>query len=205
MSEPSSELEQRIRQRDSDALAQFLADNQARLRAYIESNMSAALRQKIDADDLVQETGVACLKSLPEIDLAERDLFGWLCQVAQRRIMDAGRKYINSQKRAAKREVPIDAGSKSGTDQAGLINLLVASITSPSQAFSRDQREFKLLAAMQTLPEQSQEVIRMRYVEGLPTKEIADRIGKSDGSVRVMLTRCLKKLEEALSNIDDLH
>ena len=38
------------------------------------------------------------------------------------------------------------------TGQAGLINMLVASMTSPSQAFSRDQKEFQLLQAIQCVP-----------------------------------------------------
>ena len=38
----------------------------------------------------------------------------------------------------------------------------------------------------------------MRYVENLPSKEIAQRLGKTDGAVRVMLTRSLSKLQELL-------
>jgi len=32
----------------------------------------------------------------------------------------------------------------------------------------------------------------------LPSKEIAQRLGKSDGSIRVMLTRSLARLQELL-------
>jgi len=32
----------------------------------------------------------------------------------------------------------------------------------------------------------------------LPSKEIAEKLGKSDAAVRVMLTRSLKKLQEML-------
>ncbi|MGH7129717.1 MAG: RNA polymerase sigma factor, partial [Planctomycetaceae bacterium] len=38
-----------------------------------------------------------------------------------------------------------------------------------------------------------------RYVENLPSKEIAQRLGKTDGAVRVLLSRSLGKLQELLS------
>ena len=77
--------------------------------------------------------------------------------------------------------------------------MLVNSMTTPSQAFSRNAREEKLLAALSELPEMQREALRMRYVESLPTKQIAEKLGKTDGALRVMLTRSLKKLEEIMA------
>lgn len=36
----------------------------------------------------------------------------------------------------------------------------------------------------------------MRYVDGLATKQIAERTGRSDVAVRVMLSRTVQKLQE---------
>ncbi len=71
-------------------------------------------------------------------------------------------------------------------------------MTSASQAFSRDQRQMKLLAALEKLPEDHREALRLRYLENLPSKDIAEKLGKSDGAVRVMLTRSLAKLQQIL-------
>ena len=155
------------------------------------------MRSKIEAEDLLQEVSVDCCRSVGEVDLSQREPFGWLCHVAERRIIDAHRKHFGTQKRDAAREVPL--GQQGGaTGQAAIIDLLVASITSPSKAFSRDQNELRMLAAIDTLPQEQQEAIRMRYVEGLPTKDIAERLDKSDVSVRVMLTRTIQKLQQML-------
>jgi RNA polymerase sigma-70 factor (ECF subfamily) len=85
--------------------------------------------------------------------------------------------------------------------------MLVASITSPSAAFSRKQKEFKLVEALNQLNEEQQNVLQMRYGQGLPSKEIASKIGKSDGATRVLITRSLKKLEgileQATANVDN--
>ena len=83
--------------------------------------------------------------------------------------------------------------------QAELVELLAASLTTPSAAFSRDQREQVLQQALSSLAPAAREAIRLRYLENLPSKEIAARLGKSDGAVRVLLTRTLRQLESELA------
>lgn len=83
------------------------------------------------------------------------------------------------------------------------MDLLVASITSPSQAFSRGAKEMKLLVALESLPAENREAIRLKYVEGLPTKEIAEQLDKSDVAVRVMISRSMVKLQELLKHEDE--
>ncbi len=59
-----------------------------------------------------------------------------------------------------------------------------------------------MLAAIDTLPEDQREALRLRYLVGLPSKEIAQKLGKTDGAVRVMLSRSLAKLQEMLAETD---
>ncbi len=189
----------KVRDGDGQALADFIVAKRPQLLAFIDRRLGAAVRRKIEADDLFQETSAEAIRSIGEVDLADRDPFNWLCQVAERRIIDAHRRFFGSQKRDAGREVSLNAGgSTSDTSRPGLINLLVASMTSASQAFSRDQRQMKLLAALEKLPEDHREALRLRYLENLPSKDIAEKLGKSDGAVRVMLTRSLAKLQQIL-------
>lgn len=77
-------------------------------------------------------------------------------------------------------------------------NMLVASITTPSQKFSRNVRELRLQAALAELPDEQQELLRLRYVEGLASKEIALRLDKGDGAVRVSLSRAVHHLQQVL-------
>ena len=53
---------------------------------------------------------------------------------------------------------------------------------------------------LEKLPEEQREALRLRYVENLPSKQIAEQLGKTDAAVRVMLTRSLKKLQELLGD-----
>jgi len=196
----SDERLARIRARDPHALASFIESHRPQLMAFIEREVGASLRRKVEPEDVFQETSAEALRALPTVELGDRDPFSWLCQIAERRIIDLARRFFGAQKRDAGREVPLGAGGGSDTHQAGLINLLVASMTTPTQAFSRNAREVKLREALEKLPSEQREALRLRYIENLPSKQIAERLGKTDAAVRVMLTRSLKKLHELLED-----
>lgn len=197
MAEPVDPIVSRIRAGDRHALTELLALRRPQLLAFIARSMSDALRARLEPQDILQEVSLSALNSLPELAASDRDPFRWLCRLAERRIIDAHRKLIGSKKRSSRREVPLQhAADQTGAGE--FIDLLVASITSPSQAFSRQHRELQLQQAFEQLPLDCREALRLRYVEGLPSKAIAARLGKSDGAVRVMLTRSVNRLRAIL-------
>ena len=197
MNDVAAALIERIRKHDRDALVEFIELRRMQLLAFIDKNLSAALRSKVEAADILQEVSLSAVSSLEEIDLGERDPFGWLCQLAERRIVDAHRKLVAAQKRSTDRERPAQSAADD-TQKGGFIDMLVVTMTTPSGAFSREQRELRLAEALKSLPEECQSALRLRYVDGLPSKEIAARLGKTDGATRVLLTRSLAKLQDLL-------
>lgn len=196
------ELIERIKSGDREALGEFIELRMPQLTAFIEKRMSDRLRSKVEPADILQELTVAALTALDDVELGDRDPFGWLCQQAERRIIDAHRHHFGAQKRAAHGEVGLHA-PVGGQEQGQLVDLISASLTSPSGAFSRQQKEFHMLEALASLPEDAREALRLRYLEGLPSKEIAERLGKTDGATRVLLTRSLNKLQEILGRNSD--
>lgn len=187
----------RIHTGDQEALVEFLNAARPRLMGYVHGQLGTGLRAKIEPEDIAQEVTVEALRTFGKFDLGDRDPFSWLCQLAERRIIDAHRRYFGAQKRAGNREVRLNSPA-ADSQHAGLIDLLVASMTTASQAFSRNQRQHLLIEALAKLPPEQRDALRLRYVEGLPSKEIAAQLGKTDGAVRVMLTRALRVLQEML-------
>lgn len=57
--------------------------------------------------------------------------------------------------------------------------------------------------ALTMLPEDHQEVIRLRVILALPTADVAAWMGRSEGAVRVLLHRALKSLREQLPDAED--
>jgi len=74
-------------------------------------------------------------------------------------------------------------------------------MTSPSAAMSQDIRLFRMQQAISELSEEQRTVVRMRYVEGLTSKKIAEALGKTDVAIRVLLSRSMRHLEKQLEDV----
>jgi RNA polymerase sigma-70 factor (subfamily 1) len=188
-------LAQGVRLRDTVALAAYMERRRPALLAFIEQRLGAGLRRKLEPQDVLQELAIKALHDLPQTDLTGRDPFSWLCHLAGQCIVD-GHRHFAAGKRAAAREVPGNVPAGEGSQD--FVALLAASLTSPSQAVQRNERQARLQEALAVLPEEQREVLRLRYVEGLATKEIAQKLGKSDVATRVLLTRLVHRLQELL-------
>jgi len=184
----------RFKSGDPEAFAKYLMANQGKLLAFIHKRMSPRLRQKVEAEDILQEVCSSALKSLGKCEL-DGDPMGWLYELAERRIRDAHRFHFESQKRAAGQEVGMGAAENS---RGKFEDRLVSSITSPSMKVAKNREEQHLAAAIDRLGETQREAIRLKYIEKLPSKEIAQRLGKSDGAVRVMLARAMEELKKMM-------
>ena len=141
------------------------------------------------------DSAVKALRELPKTDFTTLEPFGWLCHLAEQCIVD-GHRHFSAGKRASSREmsgnIPVGEGSQD------LVALLAASMTTPTQAVVRNEREQRLLDALATFPDEHREVLRLRYVDGLATKDIAARVHKSDVAIRVLLSRLIHRLQELL-------
>jgi RNA polymerase sigma-70 factor (ECF subfamily) len=58
------------------------------------------------------------------------------------------------------------------------------------------------LEALASLPLDYQEVIRLRVAMALPTPSVAEWMGRSEVSVRVLLHRALKALRKKVEEVD---
>ena len=76
--------------------------------------------------------------------------------------------------------------------------MLGVTLTTPSMAAVRDERQERLAAVIASFPSEHREALRLRYGEGLPTKEVAQRRGKTDVAIRVLLARLVRRLQDLL-------
>ena len=52
---------------------------------------------------------------------------------------------------------------------------------------------------MARLPERERDIVILRFYSGLPSREVAARMGLSDGNVRYLQTQALRKLRAMLA------
>ena len=196
-----SELIERIRNDDVEALASYLELQKNRLTGLLRMIAGQHLQQVMELDDLLQDISTSAITTLPKISKdASFDVDSWLEQLARRRVVDAHRRHFGAQKRSAAKQRNFSQMEASTNAAANLEQLLIASMTSPSMAVSRDMRLAKVQQALTQLSEDQQQVIRLRYVENLTTREIAAQLSKTDVAIRVMLSRTIKQLEASLKD-----
>ena len=198
MNEETISYADRIHSGETDALFEYIENRRPQLIAFINRNMGDRLRTKIEPEDVLQEAALSCLKSFGEIDFSKIDMFSWICQQCQRRIVDSHRHFFAAKKRDAAKEIALSGGSGGEEGDLGFEGLIAASITTPSAAFSKQQKEFQMQHWIAGVSEDAQTVLKLRFVDGLATKEIAKKMEKSDAAVRVLLTRTVKKLKDAV-------
>lgn len=126
--------------------------------------------QTFEVSDLLQEVFAVALQRLPSLDRPAA-FPGWLCTIARNAATDHLR-----------RRVP-------APPHEGRAPYALASHVADAR---------RVLGAIRTLPEAYREPLVLRLVEGLTGPEIAAKTGLTPGSVRVNLTRGMKRLRETL-------
>ena len=111
------------------------------------------------------------------------ELVVWLRQIAVRSAGHTLRGHRETAKRDLAREQPVQ-------------DLAVASDNSPSAVAIRHEQAARMAEALGRLPGDMQQVLLGRHMDGLSHAEIAQRLGRSEGAVRVLYTRALRRLRE---------
>jgi len=166
--------------------------------------ISRRLQSKVDASDLVQETFLqACSHFSRFRGTSEGELIAWLRRILVHSLARIVEKQVKAQKRSVRREVSIHQFRRLLQDSSqDFENALVSQVSSPSAQAQR--RELATLVADQLarLSPAYREVIVLRNLEGLPFDEVARRMDRTPGAVRVLWLRALEALRRLNVGVD---
>lgn len=169
------------------------------LRLVARLELDTRLNAKLDPSDVVQQTLLEAQQALPKFrGTTEGELVAWLRQILAHVLAHEVRRYHGTKKRDAGREVSFEAGSLDGSVR--LAGLLTASTSSPSQKAMAHEQELLLADALNRLSHDYREVLILRHLEDLSFAEIALRMDRSVGAVRMVWVRALAALRERLSD-----
>lgn len=174
----------------------------ARCRSYIgivaRTQVEGRLRTKIDASDLVQTTLLEAHRGLKNFrGETEAEWLAWLKRILAHNATDFARRYHGTEKRQAKREVPIHV-SPAGASGSFLREPSDPRQT-PSQCLMQREREIEVAAAIEQLPDDYREVVMLRNLQRLSFNEVAERMGRSRPAVQMLWLRALRQLESVLT------
>lgn len=186
-------LIQRIRQGQSGAWEELIARYEGRLLAYVQRRV----RDRATCEDLVQETFLGFLRSLPHFQ-EERDLQTFLFAIAAHKLTD----FLRRQGRHPLWQLEREA--------AGLMQELPDRQPGAStQARSRERRQLESAAVARCLGQLLQQwqargdylrikVLELLLVKGWSNRQVAGFLGLSEQQVANYRFAALKKLSERL-------
>jgi RNA polymerase sigma-70 factor, ECF subfamily len=195
------DLIKRARSGDRDAFDRLVREHEGPLRALISARLGNGLRARTEVEDMVQETLLRAFRTMGQFEGETAAVFrGWLAGIASNAVAGTGRK-LTTQKADYRREVPLpgDSSTLGGGSPA-----IASPVTSPSGHLRREERIERLLASIERLSPDHRQVILLTRIEGLPVKEVATRMGRSERAVSMLLLRAMLALREVFGDTDSV-
>lgn len=159
------------------------------------------LRRRVNPSDLVQETLLAAHRDFAAFrGQTPQELVGWLRQILINVLHGAIARHVKAGKRDIRREVSIDqVGAGVNLSAANLAALLPSPVSSPSGNAQAQERAADLADHLAMLRADYREVIVLRNLQGLTFDEIAIRMERSAGAVRMLWLRAIDRFKETYS------
>jgi RNA polymerase sigma-70 factor (ECF subfamily) len=135
-----------------------------------------------DAEDLTARVFHQALQHLPRYRDRGAPFSSWLYRIAHNLVANWHRD------RSRRQVVSLDLVAQVGNPADG----------SPLDRVALGERRIVLLAAIQQLPAERQQLLTLKFVERLPNAEIGRIMGRSEGAVKSLYHRTLQALRETL-------
>jgi RNA polymerase sigma-70 factor (ECF subfamily) len=178
------------RQGDAPALNALLERLRPKIHRLAERRISRSTSVEFDASDLAQQVLSRVAMSLDgfrgEVDGA---LAGWLRKIVENLAADELRR-AQADIRDSRRTVSIE-GNLSG---------ITADASSPSQRLSRNEEITRVQAAIERLPLDQANAVRLRHLQQMSITEIAARMQKSELATRQLIFRGMTGLRALLDS-----
>jgi len=130
-----------------------------------------------DAEDATERTFMAALRALPAFTDEGASFRAWLFRIAHNTIANARRH------RSRRRTEPLRDDFERPAPNADPASLVLAA----------DEAR-RVRRAIAELPEDRRQVVLLRFVDGLSSREIGQVMDRSEGAARVLLHRALRDL-----------
>lgn len=131
--------------------------------------------KKEEAEDLTSEIWLAALRSLAKFAAAS-SFKNWLFGIAKHKIMDFYQEKYKIERMPLLEEIFLEEGENENNEGS--------------------DKEKELAALLGRLPENYRQILRLRFLKGLTSAEIAKETGLTVANVKVIQYRALKKAGE---------
>lgn len=185
--EREASLQRRLLSRDESALAELVE----LMTPWLLGVAQGMLSDRDEAEEVVQEAFAIVWRRVDLFDQESGRLVPWLLRITRNRAIDRLRA-----RRRRRLKVERLRAESAGHDT-------VAAVEPNEAAHPGWQVHQQVHAALETLPSDQQQVVRLAYFEGLTHSEIAGKLGIPLGTVKTRLRLGLDKMRTGLASIRD--
>jgi RNA polymerase sigma-70 factor (ECF subfamily) len=162
------------------------------------TQLDARLRRRVSPSDLVQEAMLGAYRDFPKFrGSSERELLGWLRQILINCLHHAYETHIQAGRRDVRREISLDEMQVALDRSVGrLAHVLADNGPSPSAQSRQRERSVALADQLAKLRPDDRDVIVLRNLQGLSFEEVAERMGRKPGAVRMLWLRAIERFRQ---------
>jgi RNA polymerase sigma-70 factor (ECF subfamily) len=192
------------RQQGNEPLGRLLQLYRNYLTILATTQISPRLRRRMAPSDVVQEAMLAAHRDFEKFrGHSEREFLGWLRQILIHCLHHAIETHLKARKRDIRCEVSIEQVSVAlDKSVVNFHNVLADRGPSPSAPIRQRERSVLLANQLAKLKPQYRDVIVLRNLQGLPFEEIATRMDRKPGAIRMLWLRAIDKFKEVYEPID---
>jgi RNA polymerase sigma-70 factor (ECF subfamily) len=162
------------------------------------------LSARIDPSDVLQEVYIDAVQRVSGyLDKPSMPVSFWLRLLTGRRLLELHRQHLGAQMRDASLEISLEYGHWPLANPDCLAAYLTGSLTSPSQAAMRAEKEARLVNALTRMDAIDREVLVLRHFDELTNDEVAELFGIRKAAASHRYVRALERLRELLSGMTD--
>ena len=192
-----SEIVVRAAGGDVAALEQLLLAHHDRLLRTIRRSLPVDMDRVVSPEDVLQETLADAFRYAGTLQARDEAGFAaWVTVIARHRVANARARHRALKRGQGRAGVSIAADSE--TTAVRVLEMVARDARSPRSVAG--DREFVTLMqqAIEDLPTDYQEVLRLRYVEQADFGKIARQMNREPGAVRMLAMRALRHLRSLL-------
>lgn len=196
----ADELLGHARAGSSECLGQLLQLYANYLKLLVLAQLEQNLRARVSPSDVVQETFFEAHRDFVQFrGKTSAEFVAWLRRILVNNLCRVIEKHVLAEKRDVRREVSLERlATALEQSTARLEAVLPDPGPSPSAGLHRREMEIVLADQLAELPSDYREVIVLRHIEGLPFEEVARRMERTSGAVRMLWLRAIKSLRDSL-------
>lgn len=189
---------------DADAvamLARIFTEEADGLRASIRSRLGGAMRGRVDADDVLQESYLAAVARLRHRRDADRaQMLGWVRYIVDQTLIDIQRHHLLAARRSALIERSSAGGEFDGL--CGPARSVRARGGSPVDRIIRSERIDALMHAIDQLGDTDRTLIIARCVNGLTNAQVSEMLHLTPENTAVRLNRAKRRVRDLMRASD---